>query len=493
MASKKVQIQLDTVANTTGAKQTEQSLKSVDAQAKKTGAAVNTTTANTGKMGLVAQSAGYQIQDFAVQVGGGTNALVAFSQQAPQFLGIFGPGGAIAGALVAIGAIAAKVFFEMGDDAQSASEKAESLAEALEKIKENAEKIQSEEIDMGRTAIDDAIRLTKILRDGYNEVAAAELKYSDQALQSVEMLRQAQLQLRRLKGEEVDEIAEAQKNESFQLQQIEQRKQAELQAQAQRLKGAEDERKAAQEVVDARAFALVQTREQLAVLQAQVEAVKAQKKELEQTTLQTVSVNYTGPGGANAQIKSPAAKAAEQELASTPFDAQIQSLEGKVESLWKDTADGTGKLYQDLMQGIQALNEVNAKIPQLAAVVSEESNRIVLAADTEGIKAGIEARTQEAKTNAESVNELLKEFVPVTQQQAQAVAEIKAATSDLQITADEAPVVATNLQLIRNSLKVGQDMSIKNTDDMIQIMNTYNLKLNDQSNRIKRVEAGIIR
>jgi hypothetical protein len=50
------------------------------------------------------QQAAFQVQDFAVQLGMGTNALVSFSQQAPQLLGVFGPGGAIVGAIVGVGA-----------------------------------------------------------------------------------------------------------------------------------------------------------------------------------------------------------------------------------------------------------------------------------------------------------------------------------------------------------------------------------------------------
>ncbi len=67
------------------------------------------------RLGYIAGQAGFQIQDFAVQVAGGQNALVAFAQQAPQLLGIFGTAGAIAGAGVAIGAITANLL--MGGDA----------------------------------------------------------------------------------------------------------------------------------------------------------------------------------------------------------------------------------------------------------------------------------------------------------------------------------------------------------------------------------------
>lgn len=53
-----------------------------------------------GAVGL--QQVGYQVGDFAVQVQGGTNAAVALGQQGSQLLGIFGPLGAIMGAVLAV-------------------------------------------------------------------------------------------------------------------------------------------------------------------------------------------------------------------------------------------------------------------------------------------------------------------------------------------------------------------------------------------------------
>ncbi len=49
------------------------------------------------------QQLGFQVQDFAVQVAGGTSAITAFGQQGSQLAGILGPGGAIVGALIAVG------------------------------------------------------------------------------------------------------------------------------------------------------------------------------------------------------------------------------------------------------------------------------------------------------------------------------------------------------------------------------------------------------
>ena len=50
----------------------------------------------------IIQNTSYQITDFVVQVQGGVSAMRAFSQQAPQFLGAFGPLGAAAGIVAAL-------------------------------------------------------------------------------------------------------------------------------------------------------------------------------------------------------------------------------------------------------------------------------------------------------------------------------------------------------------------------------------------------------
>jgi hypothetical protein len=67
-----------------------------------TAAQTNVAGAGARRFGLFAQQAGYQVQDFSVQVAAGQNVLVAFAQQGSQLLGVFGIWGALAGAGLAI-------------------------------------------------------------------------------------------------------------------------------------------------------------------------------------------------------------------------------------------------------------------------------------------------------------------------------------------------------------------------------------------------------
>ena len=61
----------------------------------------------TKNSGTALQQLGVQVGDFSSQVAGGQNALVAFAQQGSQFAGLFGPGGAVAGALLGVGVVLA--------------------------------------------------------------------------------------------------------------------------------------------------------------------------------------------------------------------------------------------------------------------------------------------------------------------------------------------------------------------------------------------------
>jgi hypothetical protein len=77
----------------------------------------------SSSFGTKAQQAGFQVQDMVVQLQGGTSAFVAISQQVPQFLGAFGPIGAVTGTVVALAAAIGGVLYKsMGDATLSAEE-----------------------------------------------------------------------------------------------------------------------------------------------------------------------------------------------------------------------------------------------------------------------------------------------------------------------------------------------------------------------------------
>jgi hypothetical protein len=108
----------------------EKSLDATGNAARQTAVHIDKAKSSVGSFGQIAQNAGFQVQDFAVQVAGGQSAFMAFAQQAPQFLGAFGAGGAIASALVSIGAIIGGVAYS----AMNGAKDVKTLADAVEQL-----------------------------------------------------------------------------------------------------------------------------------------------------------------------------------------------------------------------------------------------------------------------------------------------------------------------------------------------------------------------
>jgi hypothetical protein len=101
----------------------------------------------TGKMGLFGsmsdrtraqvQNVGYQVQDFAVQVGGGTSATQAFAQQFPQLASALGPIGVLIGTIGAVAVpLLVAAFGSGGDASEMLEENLKALAESVTSLNE---------------------------------------------------------------------------------------------------------------------------------------------------------------------------------------------------------------------------------------------------------------------------------------------------------------------------------------------------------------------
>ncbi|MBF0375396.1 MAG: phage tail length tape measure family protein, partial [Alphaproteobacteria bacterium] len=88
------------------------------------------------RFGNIAQQAGYQVGDFAVQVAGGQNALVALTQQGSQMLGVFGPWGAVLGAAGAVAGALAVGMFGVGKNTKDAASAVDAYKAALKSARE---------------------------------------------------------------------------------------------------------------------------------------------------------------------------------------------------------------------------------------------------------------------------------------------------------------------------------------------------------------------
>jgi len=121
-----------------GVQQVDAAIKNMDTSIKRATASQerfeNTSRKGMRRMEILAQQAGYQIGDLAVQIQSGTNAAVAFGQQGSQLLGFFGPAGAIAGAGLAIATGLIAPFLNARDSADDLTLSIDNVATALNKL-----------------------------------------------------------------------------------------------------------------------------------------------------------------------------------------------------------------------------------------------------------------------------------------------------------------------------------------------------------------------
>ncbi len=89
------------------------------------------------------QQAGFQIQDFTTQIAAGQSATVAFGQQASQLAGILGPGGAVLGAFIAIGAALTGVVMTAFSETE---ESTESLRKRILDLRDSVDELTDAQI-----------------------------------------------------------------------------------------------------------------------------------------------------------------------------------------------------------------------------------------------------------------------------------------------------------------------------------------------------------
>jgi hypothetical protein len=494
MASKKVNIQIDTRANTAGAKETEKALDAVATSTKRTetastaaAAASTKQAAGTSRVGTIASQAGFQVQDFAVQVAGGTSALVAMSQQAPQFLGVFGPGGAIAGALIAVGAIAAKVFMGMADDSANAAEKAALLAEAVDQIGENAGKAVDKDVDFGLSQITAAAEQAENLIDAYQRVTDAQNASTLATLANTEKIREAELELARLRGESVDEVKAISDNVAADAAAREEQARQQIAAQNEQLSQAQQQEAIAQELFLAAQSQATQVELSRQAETRKLEILRAQRDELQKQAAERGKLAE----GEIPFLKTGGAVEAQRQLDDPAFQALIAATEARVNALDAQLSANGGKITAAVATAAQGLNEAMANAASVAEAVAIEIPRIEETLQADAIKAEVAGLAETGKQAAEEIKLIAESARPENSGQVAAVEALKGAVSDGVIAANETAKVAAALQTLNGSINTGLTGVNTNVTQLIQLMGELDRRTVAQKRQIDELQARI--
>ena len=124
--------QLDVTVKETGISQTDAKLNKLAQTADRTEASANRVGKSFGKIPF--GQIGYQVQDLTTQLQMGTSAFVAIGQQGSQLAGAFGPGGAVIGAVIALGSAFAGTLYNSMNQASTASDRLKDATKGLNDI-----------------------------------------------------------------------------------------------------------------------------------------------------------------------------------------------------------------------------------------------------------------------------------------------------------------------------------------------------------------------
>jgi hypothetical protein len=488
MASRKVDIQISTRSDTTGAKQAETALDAVATSTKRaetasTAAAAASTkqAAGTSRVGTIAQSAGYQVQDFAVQVAGGTSALVAFSQQAPQFLGVFGPGGAIAGALIAVGAIAAKVFIGMADDSASAAEKAAFLEETIKDVSETAAKAVGEDIDFGLKQIDDAADAALALIGAFDGVTEAANSSALASLSNAEKIRKAEIEIRKLRGEQVDEIKEIESATAAESAMREEQARQAITAENTRVEQAKEAEAEVQKAFNLKLQEQAAIQANLQIENQKLGVLREQRDELEKQAKAKGDFSK----GEIPFIGAPGAAEAQKQLEDQFFQASIALAERNIAVLEAKGKEVSEQLSENAKAVNSAMTTVAATVQEAAIAIpqiAEEFKTADIVAQVEGIK---EVATQAAT----QVQGIIDQVKPANAAEAAALEALKPMVADKKITADETLRVSQLLGTLDGAIRTQMGTAAANTDKLIQTINTMQQRLDAQQRQIGQLQS----
>ena len=458
--------------------------RSIDAVAQASDRAATSTTKatkGTASVGQIASAAGFQVQDFAVQVAGGTSALTAMAQQAPQFLGVFGPGGAIAGALIAVGAIALKVFNGMADDSANAAEKAAFLAETIKEVSDTASKAVGEDVDFGLKQIDDAATAALNLIGAFDGVTDAANAASLATLSNAEKIRKAEVEIRKLRGEQVDEIKEIEAATAAEAAMREEQARQATAAENTRVEQAKAAEAEVQKAFDLRLQEQAATQANLLAENQKLGLLREQRDALAEQAKERGKISE----GEIPFMKTPAAEQAQKQLDDQFLQASIALAEKNIAVL-----ETKGKEISDqLNENATALNSAmtnSAAIVQKAAIaipkIAEELKTADIVAQVDAIK---EVATQ-AATN---VQEVIDKVKPANQAEAAALEALKPLVADKKITADETLRLSQLMATLDGAIRTQMGTTATNTDKMIQTITTMQRRLDDQQRMINQLNS----
>jgi len=425
--------------------------------------AVTSTKAGRGQ-GIQIQQAGFQVADFATQVGAGTSAVQALGQQLPQLLGAFGPWGAIIGAATAILIPLGRALADIAGQSEKTKESADLAKSMIEQFGAAAKKAADEDV----------------------QKLVDKLKNQNDRLDSIQASELASIEIKSQVAANQAEIATSY-----------------LDAEAAALKYLEQTGQ------------LINTESRLLEIEKEkIKIANEQKIAAENTKVESAKKQYTDAIADRNEVQNEIVTLQKkaQELAASmryPTAALTRSQEADKNLGLKEPSAQTSKLQADLdviksqldtyYNSIDALNQ---SIPTLSIAIdnagtnldrtktSVESNieKLNTQANLAETTAALTQATAKQTEEVTKIKDLASSFDAITPVQQEAKARIEQAVSDGNITATDQRKIAGDLQTLLATLNAGQSSNRQQLLDLIAINNTlitYQQQSNAEINKLK--------
>ena len=418
---------------------------------------------------------GHQLQDVAVQAQSGTSAVTILVQQGPQLLSGFGPQGAIAGAVIALGALILSSMIKSTDAAKKAAQDAWEAADEFAKKTEEAYRAA------GGEAADNFIAKSERIAELTRLSADQEIDLANQQRERIK----AQSEL--IKSQE--ELAIASVNYLAATGQIEDAEQRIAQIQ-----GASRETQKENAVADIEAStAAAQIKYKTA--QTLYEDAKNEKNRIQgeidalqqrqQTLNREANISRASDKG---MVAAGVQKAGYESAETSRFDSQLAELEGAIANLQKDAKKAPQKIDKALSDVYATAQEMDNAQKSAAAQIQEIETKFQITESTQALTTGV----ANISANVGKLKELLPQIEPVTRDQEAAKAAITASLSDNKLTAQEMLQNAAALQLLGGTIKAGQEGTLKAVQEMQKVTNALIASNNALVAEATR-QAGIIK
>ena len=447
------------------ARKNEEVVRKEEANAKRLAALAENKA--TSRSGSKVQQAGYQVADFATQVGAGTSAVQALSQQLPQFLGAFGPWGAVIGAAVAVVGALGKALYEVAQDTKAGEEAFKRNTEMVKQFAEAYKKAGEEEVQ----ALTDKLGNQKSKLDALQEAEIGNIKVKGEVRDINNEIKTSYL-----------DAEEASLKYLIATGQVKDAEQALLQIEREKVKIAKEEATAAanqkleianKQLKDAQADK-AEVERQLMVL------VKKANEVAQELRAPTIQLKYSLSEDKYKGLKEPSEKT--QQLQAT-----IDGINNKL-AAYETAIDSTNASFAGLDL---AISNANTNVDQVQTTLAAEINKINTQANLTETTTKLSQATEKQTQEVTKIKEALTSFEAVTPVQAEAKAKLQAAVADGIITAEEQRQIGGSLQTLMATLRIGQTSTRENLQELITINNSLASEMTSAKNAIRDLNSKV--